>query len=252
MSCRLFGFLFSLLFLPLASLAQAEAPRGYYRFPAIHAGTIVFTAEGDLWSVGIAGGVAHRLTSHPAEETRPAISPDGRTIAFSAAYEGPFEVYTMPIDGGLPVRQTYDGTGADVVGWTPDSRILYSTGRFAALPSAQLVALDPLQHTRTLIPLAQASEGCYDPSGRTLFFTRLPFQGSHTKRYQGGTAQNLWMYTDGAAEAVPLTAGFAGTSKNPMWWNGRVYFLSDRDGTMNVWSMDEKGGGLRQHTHHAG
>ena len=44
--------------------------------------------------------------------------------------------------------------------------------------------------TRRLIPLAQAADGCYDETGRILFFTRLPFQGSHTKRYQGGTAQN--------------------------------------------------------------
>ena len=82
---------------------------GYYRFPAIHGDTIVFTAEGDLWRVSVNGGVAQRLTTHPAEESRAAISPDGKTIAFSAAYEGPTEVYTVPIDGGVPVRQTFEG-----------------------------------------------------------------------------------------------------------------------------------------------
>jgi len=58
----------------------------------------------------------------------------------------------------------------------------------------------------------------------TLFFTRLPFQGSHTKRYKGGTVQNLWKYTTGDAEAATLTTDFAGTSKNPMWWQGRSIF----------------------------
>src|SRR5262249_41229972 len=86
----------------------------------------------------------------------------------------------------------------------------------------------------------------------TLFFTRLPFQGSHTKRYKGGTAQSVWKYTEGEAEAVPLTADYPGTSKTPLAWNGRVYFLSDRDGSMNVWSMDESGHDLRQHTRHKG
>jgi len=54
------------------------------------------------------------------------------------------------------------------------------------------------------------------------------------------------------AEAVPLTASFAGTSHNPMVWNGRVYFLSDRDGVMNVWSMDRDGNDLKQETRHHG
>ena len=82
--------------------AAADASLGYYRYPAIHDDTIVFTAEGDLWQVPIEGGVAQRLTSHPSEESRPAFSPDGKTLAFSAAYEGPTEVYTLPLDGGVP------------------------------------------------------------------------------------------------------------------------------------------------------
>ncbi|HTV02480.1 MAG TPA: S41 family peptidase, partial [Luteitalea sp.] len=85
---------------------------------------------------------------------------------------------------------------------------------------------------------------------RTLFFTRFPFQGSFTKRYQGGGAQSIWRYTTGAAEAEPLTAGYAGTSRTPMVWRDRVFFLSDRDGTMNLWSMAVDGRDLRQLTRH--
>ncbi|MEX1128139.1 MAG: S41 family peptidase [Vicinamibacterales bacterium] len=225
---------------------------GYYRFPAIHHDSLVFTAEGDLWHVGVNGGVAQRLTTHAAEESRPAFSPDGRTIAFSAAYEGPTEVYTLSLDGGIPVRHTYDGAAALVVGWTPGGEILYATRRFATLPNTQLVRVNPRSGARTLVPLAQASDGSYAANGRTLFFTRLAFQGSYTKRYQGGTAQNLWRFADGDREATPLTADYKGTSKHPMPWHGRIYFLSDRDGHMNVWSMAEGGGGLQQHTRHDG
>ncbi len=85
----------------------------------------------------------------------------------------------------------------------------------------------------------------------TLFFTRLARQPSFTKRYQGGSAENLWRYDPGK-EAVPLTAEYPGTSRNPMWWKNRIYFLSDRDGTMNLWSMDENGKHLEQHTKHQG
>jgi tricorn protease len=231
---------------------STSAAVGYYRFPALHGDTIVFGAEGDLWQVPRSGGVAARLTSHPSDEEYPAISPDGVTLAFSGAYEGPTEVYTMPLAGGLPVRRTFEGGGARVVGFAPDGSVVYATRRYSTLPDTQLFRLDLRTGARTPVPLAQAADGCWMPDGRTLFFTRLPVQGSHTKRYRGGTAQSIWKYVEGAEEAVPLTADYPGTSKSPMWWSGRVYFLSDRDGTMNVWSMDPDGHDLRQHTHHQG
>jgi tricorn protease len=236
-------------FLACTCVLPAQSNRGYYQYPAIHDDTLIFTSEGDLWTVGIQGGIARRLTSHPGEETRARFSPDGKTIAFSANYEGPTEVYTMPAVGGLPTRRTFDG-GALVIGWTPDGKIVYSTRRFAGLPDTQLATIDAASRIE-LIPLSQASQGDYDAKGTALYFTRLPFQGSEAKRYQGGTAQNLWKYESGK-EAVPLSADFPGTSKDAMWWNGRVYFLSDRDGTMNLWSMDENGRNLRQHTSHQG
>jgi tricorn protease len=231
---------------------QAQGQQGYYRHPAIHGETVVFAAEGDLWRVGVEGGLARRLTSHAESELYPAIAPDGATVAFSASYEGPFEVYTMPLDGGLPTRLTYGGSGTRVIGWTPDGEVLYTTTKYSTLPNWQLVRLDPVTQTGTLVPLAQAYDGAYDPETGTLFFTRLHPQGSRTKRYQGGTAQNIWKFEMGAEEAVPLTADYPGTSRTVMYWGGRVYFESDRDGTMNLWSMDREGGDVRQQTFHSG
>jgi len=225
---------------------------GYYRFPTIRGDVVVFTAEGDLWQVDRKGGVASRLTTHLGIEAAAAISLDGATIAFSAAYEGPLEVYTMPRGGGTPVRRTFDGLGSYVVGFAPDGKLIYATGRYSTLPDTQLVRLDLATGEKTIIPLSQAADASWNADGKTLFFTRLPFQGSHTKRYRGGTAQSIWKYVNDAPEAEPLTADFPGTSKCPMWWNGRVYFLSDRDETMNIWSMDENGKDLRQHTQHKG
>ncbi len=233
----------------LAAALCAQDTRGYYRFPAIHGASVVFTAEGDLWQVGVEGGVARRLTTHLGAERGAAFSPDGKTIAFAANYEGPTEIYTMPSAGGLPTRRTYWGNAA-VAGWTPDGKILALTSRFGNLFDPQLVVL-AADGTIARVPLSQASAGTYDAAGKTLFFTRTQFQGSHAKRYQGGTAQKLWKFTPGA-EAVPLTADYNGTSKEAMWWNGRVYFLTDRDGSMNLWSMDEAGKTLRQHTRHNG
>lgn len=236
----------------LALVATAQSPRGYYRQPALHGDTLVFVAEGDLWRVAAAGGPAQRLTSHPGSEGFPAISPDGTTLAFAAEYEGPTEIYTMPLNGGIPTRHTYDGAEGRVVGWSPDGHLLYRTTKFSTLPNSQLVRLDPRTAARQVLPLAQASEGAFAPDGKTLFFTRLPKQSSSTKRYEGGWIENLWRYTDGEPEALALARDFKGTSRNPMWWQGRVCFVSDRDGTMNLWSMKPDGTDLKQLTQHTG
>jgi tricorn protease len=222
---------------------------GYYRYPTISGDTIIFTAEGDLWTVGAKGGEARRLTSNPGQELYAKISPDGRTVAFSAEYEGPMDVYTMPVEGGLPKRRTWD-SGAVVQGWTPDGRVLVSTGRYSTLPDAKLVAIDA-SGNREVVPLAQAAQGSYSPDGHTLFFTRLARQPSSTKRYKGGTAENIWRYEAGS-EAVELTGDWAGASNTPMFWDGRVYFVSDRDGVMNVYSMNRDGQDVKQHTHQRG
>jgi tricorn protease len=234
---------------------DTNAPQGYYRFPAIYGDTIVFTAEGDLWRVNTSGGAAQRLTSHPGMESHAAFSPDGKTLAFSAQYEGPTEVYTMPAEGGLPVRRTFEGrmderSGPAVAGWTPDGKVMYSTLQFSTLPDRQLATVDLSSGALAVIPLSQANEGVFDPTGNTLFFARLPFQGSSTKRYQGGSIQHLWKFSANDTEAVPLTEDFAGTSKAPMWWQGRVYFASDRSGSMNLWSMNPDGKELQQLTRH--
>src|SRR4030065_1920906 len=109
----------------------------------------------------------------------------------------------MLLAGGVPERRTFAGQAATVVGWTPDGKILYSTRKYSTLPNAQLVVLDPATNAETLLPLHQAADGAFDPTGKTLYFTRLPFPGSDTKRYQGGTAQNLCAYALGGGEDVP-------------------------------------------------
>ena len=123
--------------------APAEGELAYYREPALHGDTLVFVAEGDLWRVPASGGTATRLTTHPDAERQPALSPDGKTIAFTARYEGPREVYTMPVGGGRPVRQTYGLTRPSIAGFTHDGQLVYSTRRYSTLPDRQLVTKDP-------------------------------------------------------------------------------------------------------------
>ena len=244
--------LLALALVPASASAQADGNLGFYRFPSLRGDVVVFAAEGDLWRVPATGGVARRLTTHPGEETHPRISPDGKTLAFTARYEGPTELYTMPLEGGLPVRRTYEGESSLATTWTPDGRLVYTTTRYSTLPQPQLVAMDLERNARERIPLYTATDGAYDEAGRTLYFVRPAFHNNVTKRYTGGTARDVWRFEEGAAEAVELTGDYDGESHSPMAWEGRVYFVTDRDGTMNLWSMDPDGAALRQHTFHSG
>ena len=232
---------------PSASAGSPSTGRtGYYRYPALHGETLIFTSEGDLWSVNLHGGLASRLTSAPGRETMASISPDGETVAFRAQYEGPTDVYTMPIHGGIPQRRTWSGV-AIPEGWTPDGRLMISTTRYSMLSRPRLVLLGDKGQT-DIVHLAGVAQAAYFPDGQTLVFTRWYKQPSNTRRYKGGTAESLWSY-NGHGEAVPLTADYAGTSDNPMIWNNRIYFRSDRNGVMNIYSMDPHGHDIRQESH---
>ncbi|MGB5264688.1 MAG: protease, partial [Lutimonas sp.] len=240
-------FVLTLFFI---QLSFSQGFEGYYRYPDVHGDKIIFTAEGDLWTVNLRGGIAQRLTTHSEEEAFPIFSPDGNTIAFSANYEGPTEVYSMPITGGIPIRWTYESDFSMTNCWTPDGKIVYDTRAYSTLPDRQLVTINLKDRSKTRIPLSQASEASFDATGRTVFFVRPSYHYNVTKRYQGGTARQIWKFTEGTPEAIKLTNNYKGESFKPMWYNQRIYFISDRDGMMNIWSMDEAGNDLKQHTKH--
>lgn len=243
-------FIILFFFIPFSIYSQGF--EGYYQYPDIHENNVVFSAEGDLWTIPLSGGLAQRLTTHPEQERFPKFSPDGKTIAYTASYEGPNEIYTLPVNGGLPTRWTYESDFSFMNCWTPDGKIVYATRAYATLPDYQLVTIDTETKKKHRIPLSQASEASFDASGNTVYFVRPSYHGNVTKRYKGGTARQLWKYTKGSDEAIKLTTDFAGGSHHPMWYNNRVYFITDRDGIMNIWSIDENGNDLKQHTNHTG
>ena len=236
-----------------ASTAWAGST-GFYRQPALRGDQVYLVAEGDLWRVSAQGGDAQRLTTHAGLESQPAVSPDGQWLAFTAQYDGGTEIYLMPAAGGVPRRLTWEGGGMRVWGFSAAGEILY-TG-LDARPGAQLFAIDVKTGQRRQLPVGQASDGALSADGRTLYFTRSGLRGDNARQYRGGAIARLWaLDLSGGAEARPLVAE-GSNDRRPLPYAGaageRVAFLSDRDGTVNLWSVDARGGDLRQHTTHKG
>lgn len=229
----------------------AFAADGYYRFPALFADTLVFTAEGDLWQVAASGGRAMRLTTHAGLESHAAFSPDGRQVAFSATYEGPTEVYVMATSGGPPKRLTWFGGRALVAGWTPEGEVMFQTTYFEHERQLQLAAVSPETGVIRRIPLARAREGAWLDRDTLVFTFKGMNAGDNLRQYRGGAAGSVWRFSLASGkEAVALTSAKEGSSTAPMAWGNRIAFLSDRDGVNNLWSMDRDGKDLRQHTRH--
>lgn len=244
-----------LLLLLLCGTSAVQAASGYYRSPAVHGDRVVFTAEGDLWLAPLSGGLARRLTSHPAEESQVAISPDGRLLAFVAAYDGVPDVYAMPLAGGEPRRLSFDGGRVFVQGFHPDGSVVYATENvIGPTLSRVLRAVDTTTGATREIALADANEGSFDADGETLWFTRfgLHMSADNARDYRGGAMAQVWRWAvDGNAEAQRIAADLDANLSRPMWWNGRLYALSDASGAANLWSMAPDGSDRRALTRHS-
>src|SRR6516225_4023296 len=98
-------------------------------YPAVSASNVAFVYADDLWVADLDGKNVRRLTSDIGIESHPVFAPDGKTLAFSAQYDGNTDVYTLPVEGGQPKRLTWH-PGADVVrGFTPDGKaVVFSSG----------------------------------------------------------------------------------------------------------------------------
>ncbi|MDN3652145.1 S41 family peptidase [Thalassotalea ponticola] len=236
------------------SPVNAKQQLGYFSSPALHQDSLVFTAEGDLWHSKLNSGKAQRLTTHESIETMASISPDGQFIAYVANYEGSDEAYLMPINGGKPTRLSYENSRVRVQGWTPSGEVIYATNAgFGPANYWTLKTVNPDTRVSKDIPLADAIEGAVSSDGKYLFFTRFGLQvtGDNTKVYRGGAKGKLWRWQMGSEqEATPLTQNHLGSVREPMYYNNKVYFVSDASGSDNLWSMNIDGSDKTQLTTH--
>ncbi len=238
----------------LLALSAADAAPGYLRYPDIHGQQVIFTAEDDLWivDIGRAPSSARRLTRDEGSERHGRFSPDGRQIAYTADYDGNTEVFVMPAWGGEPRRLTWHPDRDELIDWTPDGRIIFRSTRASPHGDWELWVLDPdatvdAWRPPERLPLGWASRLAVDPETGMYAFNRLDRETRTWKRYRGGTAQDIWVGSPERADYRRLT-DFEGTDAFPMWHGGRVWFLSDRGGTANIWSCTPEGDLCKRHT----
>ena len=228
------------LLLALAALPALAVPPRFARTPDVKGDTVVFSWEGDLFRVPLAGGVAARLTTHPGNEEYPRISPDGRQVAFRASYDGPAEVYLMPLAGGLPKRLTFVGDAVPVE-WTPDGKkVVFRPGfesTFRPVPKLYAVPVEGGLPER--LPPDRGVRAAFSPDGTKLAYARKGDEEYYWKRYKGGQYQDLWLYDLAAKSFAPLT-DYVGKNSYPMWAGSSILFVSDRGpkGIANLWRLD--------------
>lgn len=237
----------------LCGLATAQTR--LLRHPDVHGDRVVFTYGGDLWLAPIQGGTATRLTSAPGVELFAKFSPDGRWIAFTGQIDGDEQVYVVRSDGGeprqltwypargpLPARWGYDH---QVHGWTPDgSAVLFRSLRQGFAPGQGRLYTVPMPTAArqrgalaTPLPMPRAGAGEFSPDGTQIVYAPLFRDFRSWKRYQGGWAQDLYTF-DPVSLRTTNISDHPRTDRDPMWIDDRIWFVSDRSGTLNLWSHD--------------
>lgn len=239
--------IFVLLFSALTIVATAQQEARLLRFPSVNGNQVVFSYAGDLYAVALSGGLARKLTSHPGTETFSRFSPDGKWLAFTGQYDGNSEIYLMSSQGGEPKRITYTpslerddlsdrmGPNNIVMSWTNDGKsIVYRSRKMTWNDwEGQLFQVPVSGGLSKQIPLPAGGFHSWSPDGKKLAYNRVMREFRTWKYYKGGMADEVWIY-DTVTQKTENITGNVAQDIFPMWIGKEIYFISDRDRTMNL------------------
>ena len=237
---------------PLASAQKLPDTTRLLRFPTTNGQQIVFCYAGELYTVGKEGGVARRLSSGPGYTSFPHFSTDGAKLAFTSQYDGNTEVYVMPGEGGTPKRLTTSATlGRDdisdrmgpnnlVMTWENTKPLIVFRSRMKSFNDfiGQLFTVGLDAELPQQLPVPRGGFVSFSPDDSKMAFNRVFREFRTWKHYRGGMADDIWIYDFKTGATENLTNNPA-QDICPMWGpDNRVYFISDRDGRMNLFSID--------------
>jgi len=221
--------------------------------PAVSATHVAFVYADDLWVARLDGSDVRRLTTDDGIESNQVFSPDGRSIAFSAQYDGNTDVYLIPAEGGGPRRLTWH-PGTDIVqAFTPDGgRVLFTSARAVFTTRfTQLFTVSTNGGMPDALPLPNAASGTYSPDGRRIAYNPLGPRFQQWKRYRGGTTSRIWLYDTNGHGIEPIPQPDSRSNDvDAMWIGDTVYFRSDRDGEFNLYAYDSGAKQVRRLTDH--
>ena len=237
-----------IVFLLVASLSFSQGTR-LLRQPTISDTHVAFTYGGDVWVKDLSNDRVQRITSTAALESNPHISPDGQRIAFSSNRSGNHAVYSVAITGGEATRHTWHPSAANVRGWSVDgSQIIYSSSRDSAPTGINyLWTVNANGGPSTKVCEQWGYDGAYAPDGNHLVIDRMSRWEAEFRGYRGGQNTPLIIVnsTDWSERLIPNDKTI---DVHPIWLSDNIYFLSDRDGIMNIWSYNATTSALNQLT----
>ncbi|MBN2732700.1 MAG: PD40 domain-containing protein [Balneolaceae bacterium] len=249
MSFRLPILLLFLTFITQSLFAQETK---LVRQPDISNNQIVFAYGNDLWVVSSDGGEAERLTSFQGSETHPNFSPDGSMVAFTGQYDGNTDVYIVPTEGGEPKRLTWHPDNDVVRGWSPDGQyVIFESSRTGAPVSVGKFWKVTREGTfPEALPIPRGHRGDYSPDGNYFAYQQVDQSDEEWRNYRGGQNRPIWVMdmSDYTIDKLPWDGS---NDQNPSWMGDKIYFMSDRDYAMNVYSYDRASNELQQLTHHS-
>lgn len=247
----------ALLGLSLNSFAD-DAPL-WLRFSAISPDgqTIAFSYKGDIFSVPVNGGTAKQLTTNSAYDAYPVWSPDGQKIAFASTREGSMDVYLMDKNGGVPKRLTTNSGNETPMAFTDNSHVLFTS---AGMPTAKSIFFASGTFPQTYeVGIDASRPRLYSPmtmydvsirsNGDILYHDAKGYEDNFRKHHRSPVTRDIWLYSKG--NYTKLT-DFNGEDRTPVWAgnDNAYYYLSEEDGTFNVYKRNIDGSGKKQLTFH--
>ena len=248
------------LIAPLATAsAMAQSDPLWMRFPAISPDgkTVAFSYKGDIWTVPTNGGQARQITTNPAYDAYPVWSPDSRQIAFASSREGSMDIYVVGRDGGTPRRVTTDSGDEYPMAWRNDSTIMLKASIMPKATSIMFANFSQVYEVSDKggrmrlfsdIPMEDISVG---NDGALLYHDNKGYEDPFRKHHQSPICRDIWLYKGG--NYTKLT-NFAGEDRTPVWGgdNNTYYYLSEEDGTFNVYKRRIGETGKTQLSHYKG
>ncbi|MDD6741773.1 MAG: S41 family peptidase [Prevotella copri] len=253
--------IFSVALLSAALSASAEEHPLWMRYPAISPDgtTIAFAYKGDLYSVSVNGGEARQLTTHASFDSHPVWSPDSKKIAFQSNREGSLDIFVIDAKGGAPTRLTTNSGSETPIAFADNDHVLYSA---SLQPTAQSIIFGDntfpqvykvstkggrpeLFSTLTMENISIAK------NGDILYHDKKGYEDPWRKHQKSPIARDIWLKSNGK---FAKQTTFAGEDRSPVWTSDEksFFYLSEQDGTFNIYRRSLNSSSDKQITHHKG